>query len=193
MSGIAEYDPKDFENVNAAAGVYAKFYTRPIPNDAKTLEEGRPIFDEVVFVEIIAAGNGTNIIRRPARDTDKQRFRQAYSQFLEGAEQVSGTPLTEVAWITASQREELTYIKVRTLEQLAELNDQACTRIPGLYELKRKASAWMAQAKEAAPFEALHAENAELKERLAALEKSMSESKGGSKPPKAEKQVPDPA
>jgi len=182
----AEYDPKDFENVGASAGVYGKFYTRPIPNDEKSALEGRPIFEDVVFVEIVAAGNGTNIVRRPARDTDKQRFRQAYQQFLDGADQVTGTPLTEVAWITGSQREEMAYIKIRTLEQLAELNDQACGRIPGMYELKRKAAAWMAQAKEAAPFDALHAENAELKERLAALEAAMTSKP--SKPPKADKE-----
>jgi len=64
-------------------------------------------------------------------------------------------------------------MKVRTLEQLADLNDQACGRLPGLYDLKRKAIAWAAKAADAAPFTAMHAENEALKERLAAMEARM--------------------
>jgi len=176
MSQVAEYDPKDFENVASSAGVYGKFYYRPMQNDAKTEEAGRPIFDEVEFVEIIAAGNGTNIVRRPARPQDKARFRDAYIRFREGDnEQVVGTPLTEVTWISRSMVEELSYIKVRTLEQLAELNDQACTRGPGLYELKRKAAAFIKKASDAAPFDAMHKENEELKERLSNMEKMLAD------------------
>jgi len=181
MSQTAEFDPKDFENVAASNGVYAKFYMRAIPDEAASAEAGSPKFADVEFIEIIAAGNGANVVRRPVRAQDKMRFRDAYRAFREGdMEQIIGTPLTEVTWISASMREELSYVKVRTLEQLAELNDQACGRTPGLYELKRKAAAWMASAKEAAPFTAMHAENDALKAqneemaaRLAALEKSM--------------------
>jgi hypothetical protein len=174
MREISDVNPDDFTNVADAKGVYAKFFYRPELDQAATDEAGIPKYKDVAYIEIIAAGNSTNIVRRPVRDTDKQRFHNAYSKFREGdTEQLVGTPLTEIPWLTASMREELTYIKVRTLEQLADLNDQACSRGPGLYELKRKAADWLKKANEAAPFTALHAENDELKARLAAMEATL--------------------
>lgn len=181
MNQTAEYDPKDFENPAESKGVYAKFYYRAMPNEVKSAEEGRPVFDDVEFVEIMAAGNGTNIIRRPVRPQDKQRFREAYTRFREGDEnQLVGTPLTEITWISVSMREELHYMKVRTLEQLADLSDTACGKMPGMYDLKKKAGEWLKKSTDAAPFTALHKENEDLKTandalaaRLDALEKSM--------------------
>jgi hypothetical protein len=125
-------------------------------------------------VEILAAGNASNIIRRPVGDMDRKRFHKEYAKFREGdTEQILGTPLAEVSWISRSMVEEMAYMKIRTLEQLADLNDQACTRMPGLYDLKRKAKAWMEKASAAAPFTALQKENDELKARIAALEDGM--------------------
>ena len=185
MREAVEYDTKDFENVASSNGVYAKFYKRAIHDEAKSVKEGRPIFDDVVFVEIIAAGNGTNIVRRPVRDSDKARFREAYMKFQEGDnDQIIGTPLSEVVWISRSMVEELSYIRVRTLEQLAELNDSACGKMPGLYELKRKAAAWLTKSSESAVL----AENESLKERLAALEAAIAD-RGGKKSKKESDEV----
>jgi hypothetical protein len=123
----------------------------------------------VEYVEILAAGNANNIIRKPASDVERYRFRQQYDMFKKGDdEQLTGTPLGEVPWITRSQVEELNYRKVRTLEQLAELNDQACN-IPGMYELKRKAGAWLKKAQEAAPFTSMQAEMDALRAELDAM------------------------
>ena len=183
MQAIAEFDPKDFENPNATTGVYAKFYHHAEQDEAASLEEGRPVFRDVEFIEIMTAGDAKDIRRRPVRPVDKQRFQAAYRMFREGnVEQVVGTPLTEVPWISSAMREELQYSKVRTVEQLAELNDQACGRMPGMYDMKRKAAAWLKKSNDAAPFAALHKENEDLKARLEALESSMT-----TKEPKAKK------
>ncbi len=176
---------EDFSAAHTSAGVYGKFYYRPVQNDKRSEEEGRPIFDEVEFVEIVAAGNGNNIVRRPARPQDKARFREAYMRFREGdTDQMVGTPLSEVPWISRSMMEELSYIKVRTLEQLAELSDQNCGRGAGLYELKRKAKAAIDKAQAAVPFDALHKENEELRARLAEIEAQL-----GKKGKKADTEV----
>lgn len=186
MQSIAEFDVKDFENVGDTKGVYAKFYTKPVQDDAQTALEGRPIFRDVEFIEIVAAGNSTNVVRRPVRDADKSRFRQAYALFRAGAEsQVVGTPLAEVAWISASLAEELAYIKVRTLEQLAELSDSVCGTRPGLYELKRKAAAWVEQAKDGAKFNAIHEENERMRAQMAEMQAKLAELSAGKKSPKA--------
>jgi hypothetical protein len=172
MRESIDVDVQDFDNRYTQAGVYARFYYVPVEDKEASLAEGRPMFKDRAYVEIICAGNANNIIRRPVTDVDKRRFNVAYGKFLEGAEeQLNGTPLTEITWISKAQVEELFYLKVRTLEQLADLNDQVCNTAPGLYSLKRKAAVWLKKSEDAAPFAALHKENEELRARLEALEK----------------------
>jgi len=177
MREVADFDT-DFENAEDTKGLYVRFYMHPVQNDALTLENGRPIYDDVEFIEIVVAGAPTNIVRRPVEETDKRRFAKSYSLFKAGdLEQNVGTPLSEIAWVTASQREELAYMRIRTVEQLADMPDAACTKIPGTYELKRKAADWIKRAANDAPFEIMRKENEDLKARLAALEESMASAK----------------
>lgn len=170
----AEFDVKAFDDSEDTTGVYARFYFFPQKDEAASAEVGCPQFRDIEFVEIIAAGNANNIIRRKASDMDRRRYHKAYAKFKEGdSEQIVGLPLAEVTWIGRSQVEELAYIKCRTVEQLASLNDGACNAMPGLYELKRKAQAYLKRAESEAPFTALAKENDELRARLAALEETM--------------------
>ena len=156
--------------------VFAKCYYMPRKDEEASAQAGRPIFKDVVFVEIMVAGDANNVIRREASNLDIDRFAKVYERFMSGAEeQTIGTPLTEVPWITKSQCEELLYHKVRTLEALAGLNDEVCGRIPGLYSLKKKANEHVQKADAAAPIEQLSKENADLKEQLAAMKQSMSD------------------
>jgi len=170
-----EYDanPQDFQN-NRMTGVYAKFYMFPLKDEAASIEAGRPVFHDREFVELIAPGNSTNIIRRKVSDMDRNNFPKEYALFKAGnAEQLVGTPLKEWNGVTPAQVEELAYIKCRTVEHLAELTDQACVSMPGLHDLKRRAAAWIKAATDRAPFDALQKENDDLKARLSALEESL--------------------
>lgn len=159
---------EDFENRYAGdRGVHAKFYNHPEQDHEASATAGRPIFKDTEFVEIIAAGNSTNIIKRPARQADKQRFPRQYAAFLEGrGDELYGTPLTEVTWITRSQVEELAYMRICTLEQLAGVSDSVCGKVVGLYDLKRKAESTLAAAGDAAPMTELVEENKRLQEQL---------------------------
>jgi hypothetical protein len=85
-------------------------------------------------------------------------------------EQLVGTPLAEIPWLTRSQVEDLMYQKIRTVEQLAEISDQVCTGAPGLYELKRKAKAYVDKARDGSEFTALYAELDALRAELAAVQ-----------------------
>ena len=170
-----EDDVNDFENRYAGdKGVHARFYIFPQKNEAKSASAGRPIFEDTEFVEIFASGNSSNIVRRPARHMDKERFRRQYEAFKAGHEdQVQGTLLHEVPWITRSQVEELAYLRIRTLEQLANVSDAACGKHVGLYDLKSKAQKALAAAEGAAPITELTKENEELKRRLDQRDKEM--------------------
>lgn len=168
-----EYDYKDFDNRESAddRNVHVRFYMRPWQNPTETAQQGRPIFEDREYVEIRASGNSTNVIDRPVTDLDRARFRRQYAMFRGGAsEQIVGTRLSEVTWLTRSQCEELAHLRVYTVEQLSSINDQLCTQFSGLYEARRKAQAFLSASEAAAPITAIQAENAELKSMLSALQ-----------------------
>lgn len=168
---------QDFDNRYAGdAGVHARFYNMPVKDEEASAQEGRPIYNDKVFIEIVAAGNANNIVKRKATQEDRNRFRRQFELFQQGSEdQLIGTPLSEVPWLTRSQVEELSYMKIRTLESLANLDDAMCAKVAGLYDLKKRASAHVAKAAGAAPLEALHLENETLKNQLAALTQTVQE------------------
>ena len=60
-----DYDLRDFDGrFRADQGVQARFYTLPMQDHAATAEHGRPMFKDTEFVEILAAGNANNIVKR---------------------------------------------------------------------------------------------------------------------------------
>lgn len=178
MRAEAEYDVEDFENRERNKGVYCKFYTAPKLDEKRTSIEGRPMYQEREYIEILAVGNENNIVRRPVTDIDRRRFAPQYKLFKEGLEhQDVGTPLAEIPWLSRSQTEELAYLRIRTIESLSEVSDAVCSKYPGMYELKRKAVAWCKRAEDAAPFTQLHQENEELRNELASMKAMIEEMK----------------
>lgn len=177
MSGMYDENPADFESRTAAdKNVYVKFYVRPVRDDAASDEAGRPIYNDREYVEIRTPGQQNNVIQRPVTDMDRQRFRQAYRAFKDGAEeQTIGTPLTEQAWITRSQVEELAHLRVRTVEHLATLDDAVCSRYAGMYKLKQKAAQVIAESEKNAPFAKMQTEYEELKNAHAAMMRTVEE------------------
>ncbi len=171
-----------------------RFFMHPWHNKSKSLEEGRPIFEEKPFIEIMQPGNKDSIIKRPATDRDKQRFPEHYKRFELRQDQdvVEGTLLEEWPGITRSQCEELKFLNVRTVEQLAELSDSNAQNIMGVQMLKKKAKDYLEKAKDAKATEALEAvknENAELR---AMVEELMAKAEAPKKRgrPKKEPEVP---
>lgn len=172
-----EDDYRDFESREAGdKNVFVKFYTRPVRDDGESDKQGRAVFVEKEYVEIRTPGNATNVVQRPVTDMDKQRFRKQYRAFKEDKEQMPvGTPLREVPWITTSQVEELNYLRILTLEMLAEVNDDVCSRMPGLYKLKQRAQRVVQEASGAAPLLAMQAQLEEMQAKLQAQEQTIAE------------------
>jgi len=171
MTGTYEEDVRVFEHREAGDNkVIARFYVHAREDEAASAREGRPIFREMEYVEIMAPGNLNNIVRRPASDADRQRFPGAYRAFKAGVgDFVDGTPLCEVIWITKGQVAELSYNGIRSLEQLAEVADTVCARIPGLMTLREKARKYLEVSKDSARFTKLEKENEDLKNQIASL------------------------
>jgi hypothetical protein len=171
----------DYRDTNTAMGqsngdetLLVKFFNTPLKNEVKTLEAGRPIFEETEFISIMAPGSRNNV-ERPVRDVDKTRFPRHYAAFKarEDQESVDGTVLSEWPGITRGQAEELRFFNVVTVEQLAGVADNKISNFMGLQTLKTKAREYLEASKGNAAVEALIAANNQieaLKERLDALE-----------------------
>lgn len=147
-------DPELFKKPNAGDdSLFVVFYMGVIRNDARSHDEGRPIFDDRECVRIIVPGDKNNIIDRPCEPSDRQRFAKQYALFKQGVkedEQVSGTRLTDWPFLSRAQSEEFKYLGIRTVEQLAEVRDDIVGRVPGLTTLKQTAQAWLARSKDTA-------------------------------------------
>jgi hypothetical protein len=151
--------------------LHVRFYMKPRLNMDKSNEAQRPIYEDTVYVEIMMPGEKNSIIQRPAWEQDFQRFHALYEKFLAGEEQIVGTPLAILPFLTPAQVEELSFFKVRTVEQLAELNDGVVGRMMGARDMKTKAAEWLASINSGAE---LRKEIEALKLRNAALEKQIS-------------------
>ncbi len=181
----AEFDVADFENPDDGKGLHARFYIEAEHDAKASAAAGRPIFNDHEYVEILAPGNANNIIRRKARDTDRAKFRANYEKFKAGADdQVTGTLLSEVPWISRSQVEELRFMRIRTIEQLAEVSDSVCGSAAGMHTLKRKAREWVALAENSAAFSAANEQNEALKARMQELEDKLAKLSKPEKPAK---------
>lgn len=175
----ADFDHTLFEQGNNEGdkNLLVKFFTKPKEDKAASLEEGRPIFKDVCYVDIRVAGSRNGHVCRPATLHDKQRFPRHHDAFKNREEMpTEGTPLTEWALMTRSMAEEFAYINVKTVEQLANMPDNNAQKFMGGNTLKQKAKDWLEAAAGKAgelKFKALAdevtAENEALKEQIATM------------------------
>ena len=169
------------------------FYTRAVEDKEATLKQGRPMFRDVAYVQILVPGNNKDIMDRAVKEEDKQRWPRQWAAYQNGQEQVlEGTPLGEWPLMRPAQIAQLNAVNIRTVEQIADASDAAMQGIGmGARELKAKAKAYLASAKDSKGAEALQDEVVTLKaevERLTAenaeLQKNQKKSPG--RPPKNE-------
>ena len=188
----AEYGSTDLAMNNGRfhgdENLLVKFYMHPKMNEAASKKASRPIFEEAVHIEIMQPGNKDSIIRRPASRMDKERFAEHFRRFEARIddEGVVGTLLAEWPGITRSQVNELAYLNIKTVEQLASVSDSNAQNVMGISFLKQKANKFLETSKETATAEALaemQAKYDELLERLSADEPA---------PKKATKRKPKP-
>ena len=128
--------------------LFVQFYLGSRQNEEKTPADGRPIFDAVPFVKIIVPGDSNTMIDTTADATHKRRFAKMWWSFEQSlSQEMSGMPLRDWPAITRAQAEELNHLNVFTVEQLATLADVYGAKIMGINDLRRKAQAYLEQAK----------------------------------------------
>ena len=170
--GTRQFNPADYE------GLAVRFSMEPWHNKKASKEAGRPIYDDIPFVDIRKPGDRNTRIFRPVAEIDKQRWPRHWKQFLEdGAEAISGTPLEQWPAITRGMAEELRYFNVRTVEELAGMADSACQNFMGIQSLRDRAKAFLAVSQESAEAEQLAAELNKRDAEIAALKAAVAELK----------------
>ncbi len=117
-----------------------QFYVRPVLQGRESDLQGRPIFKDCEFVRILIPGDKLNTIDRLASQDDKSRFATQYAKFKAGqGQEVVGTPLEAVPWMTRSKVEEYRYFGIRSVEQLADASDEVGQKFQGFQADKRRA------------------------------------------------------
>lgn len=181
-----------------------EFYWKDKLNPQATEKQGRPIYTQVEYVHIFAPGDKTTDIHRKVRDSDKERFSDAYAQFQADQEQVAdGTPLDELTILNVAQKAELRALGFRTVEHLAAMTEVQMDRVGmGARKIQRLAQSYIENAegggdsakmvseieRQSAEIESL---KAQLKSALERLEE-VSRSKGAEEGAKATSGAPEP-
>lgn len=174
MTPNFEFNVADFDQAREHADdskLFVVFYRGYERNEAKSLEAGRAVHDDVDMVKIMVPGQRDSVVSR-ATGEYRARFPRQWEQYKANAEQVgSGTRLAEVPWLTPAQVADLNAVNVRTVEQLSTLPDSNAHTFMGLQGLKQRAQAFLDAAAGAAPalklqseLEKRDAEIAELRE-----------------------------
>jgi hypothetical protein len=167
----ASYNP---DRRNPDDRLRVQFSTFPEIDQAATAKEGRPIFKEAIYINVMVPGE-RDIVHRRAWEKDFERFPRQYSAFMNKQNQdlVSGTPLKIVPWLTLGQVKELEFFNCYTLEQLANMPDSQASKFMQIQKLKQLAKDHLQAAKEAAPLTAMRAEMDEKDNRISTMEKQI--------------------
>jgi cell division protein FtsB len=152
-------------------GVFVEFFMEAVEFKAESEKEGRPVFREIPYVRIQTPGDRNNVLEVKATDHYKQKFSREWRAFQENqTEPVSGTLLKEWPQITKSQVKEAEHFGIKTVEQLASVNDNALQRLGmGWMALRNSARTYLELASGTAAQNAQAAENDRLRGEIEAL------------------------
>ncbi len=161
---------------DADRGLVVRFYMGTKPDEKASEKEGRPIFKEREFVQILIPGDKTLTIDRPVMASDRARFPRQYAAFKNSqGEAVLGTPLIGWPAVTETQRKELEFFNIRTVEALASVADGFASNMMGVQGLKLAAQKFIAQSKDSAVVNKLNAELAQRDILLATMQEQLAE------------------
>lgn len=193
MEGLAKanvnYDRQITEGVHPVtygsdAGLFVEFYMKSRKLEFQSQKEGRYIGEDIPWMRLRFPGDRLRTYDKPAKlkyedgedqsmPLDNERFPKQWNAFVAQKEQVQvGTPLEEWAILNKSEVLELKSLHIHTVEQLAGAPDTALTWL-GARETRKKAIAFLAQAKGGAEINRLMEKNATLENDLNFLKEQM--------------------
>lgn len=177
---MPELDYVDPAEAAKRAPAIPRFFTKAVEMTFKSQEAGRPIYEDRDFVEILIPGQRNAMAHEPVNPEHMTRWPTQFAAFKAGKElPLDGTPLAN--WpnprVTRSLVEELAYFNIRTVEDLAKVNDSHLQNLGmGAYELRKSAQMFLEVAeKGTAPLERLLAKNQSLEDQVTRLTAELTE------------------
>lgn len=139
--------------------VIGRFYMHPVQLGARSRAEGRPIFENRIFIEIRHPGE-RDVLVREATDEDKMRFNRQWNAFQTGtAAESSGTSLSLLFPANPAVIATLQLMNVWTIEQLAGLNGTQLQNVGmGGVRWQQLANDYLETAKKGADFTRIQGE-----------------------------------
>lgn len=128
-------------------GAIVKFSEETYLDQAATQQNnGIPKYSTRDVISIRFPGGDETVRRVEPQDTTE--YAEQWVAYKAGKEQpLDGTPLEMFPPMPKAVVEELRYFQVRTIEQLAELTDEAKRKLGPLSSWQKKASEWLGAAK----------------------------------------------
>jgi hypothetical protein len=129
-------------------GVIGRFFTQVVEDRHESRRQGRPVFKDVPFVEIIVPGAFRAVVIRPVQDEDKRRWPAAWAMFERGESGwADGTPIEQWPLITPDQARELQRCSVLSVEACAAVADAHLSSLGlGARKLRERAQIWLAMS-----------------------------------------------
>lgn len=125
-------------------GLYGEFHMQPVLQSAESVEKGRHIYKDVLYIQIQIKGQKNQIRDRVATEQDRLDFPNAWSVWSNKEQDIiTGTPLSAIPGIGPSMELELKGLGIRTVEDLSVLTDATMDKFRGARMLKQRAIAYL--------------------------------------------------
>lgn len=171
-----EIDPATGE---VYAPVMVGFALQPKLDGKATAAAGHDVYKDVEFVKIVIPGDKLTMFEQPASAhvapggrNYRERFPNAYEAFKRrDLKPVHGMPLEEWPSLPRSMALTLRSAHIETVEALSEVTDQHIDKLGyGFRDLRQKARAFLAHAKDSSATNKLAQEKEDLQRQLAAMQ-----------------------
>jgi hypothetical protein len=148
------------------------FELRAVPVENKRSKEVQ--YEDVIWVTIFNKGDPKNIIERPMRDADKERWPQHWEAYKKNEEPpINGIPLEDFPQITPAERMRCKQLHIRAVEELVDLPEAQLETLGGRGRQLQKAAREYIAYREGVKVSDLQDEIEDLKETIKALQKEM--------------------
>lgn len=150
--------------------LFVRFYARPMIDHAASIAAGYPIKKDVDHTIIRQPGEKDEY-NQPTIREDQMRFPRQWALYKEGKDQeVIGAPISILFPDSPSVVENLRFLKIQTIEQLANLNDTQIQNIGmGGRMFYEKAKAFLAAAEKGKGFHELEEKNKLMADQMEAM------------------------
>ena len=154
------------------------FELRAVPKENKRSKEVE--YEDVVWVTIFNKGDPKNIIERPIREADKERWPDHWEAYQENEEPpINGIPLEDFPQITPAERMRCKQLHIRTVEDLCDLPDSQLDSLGGRGRALTKAAREYVAYREGIRVSDLQDQMKEKDDQIASLEKRLKELESG--------------